>query len=119
MQHTTSGCCSCTFFASNLFESTTLLVTDYPYLQKLSLKVWTLNGTGTFTTNLVKYLRMPHHLPRDITCPRPSQSKEQSAGKTLAATATSAPNCIAVLGYVVASGSKRRLCSVCHNPGHN
>ena len=59
------------------------------------------------------------NLSRDITCPKPSQPKVQSASKTLDATVSCAADCNAVSESVVTAGSKRCLCSICHSPGHN
>lgn len=59
------------------------------------------------------------NLSRDITCPEPSQAK--SKGKTadpIGSPCTSSANAEDTEPPPHA-GSKRRLCSICSNPGHN
>lgn len=62
------------------------------------------------------------NLSRDITCPEPSQAK--SKGKTAnTVEVTSSPSTSAANAVdtepPLRTGSKRRLCSICSNPGHN
>lgn len=72
------------------------------------------------------------NLGRDITCPKPSQAKPKGSNKDAPSASTkssesssgipeSMPTSSAALQVSEPSrpGTKRRLCSVCANPGHN
>ena len=72
------------------------------------------------------------NLGRDITCPKPSQAKPKGSNKDAPSASTkssesssdipeSMPTSSAALQVPEPSrpGTKRRLCSVCANPGHN
>ena len=62
------------------------------------------------------------NLARDLTCPKPTLPKPHGAKKKNMVTPTTV-SCASAMeedhSGIVLAGTKRRLCSVCHNPGHN
>ena len=69
------------------------------------------------------------NLSRDITCPEPSQAKQPSQAKPKGRSATSSTTAATSLPSTSATpaelplpllgAKRRRLCSICSNPGHN